>query len=365
MLTSLLVLGASVTLVLASYALAPPVAFNLPRFVAVAWPATVVAQGLARGPSRTIRPPEEVLIAGTDPLGRHTALDVATDPRRRVIGFLAFRGAEPDLRLPGEILGGIGDIEQLLRQRAIDEVYVAGNVLRHAEEMQAVVQACERFGVPFALPASSFRFARARPSSSALADGYVHYLPFAPKPAQLLFKRAFDIAASTAALVVLFPLLLGVAVAIKVDSRGPILFRQERCGRFGHPFRMLKFRSMAADAEAAKEKLLACNEQTGPVFKMARDPRITRVGRFIRKYSIDELPQLVNVLRGDMTLVGPRPPLPTEVAKYEPWQRRRLSVRPGLTCIWQVSGRNSSSSSDGCISTCSTSITGASSSTFD
>jgi lipopolysaccharide/colanic/teichoic acid biosynthesis glycosyltransferase len=103
---------------------------------------------------------------------------------------------------------------------------------------------------------------------------------------------------------------------------------------------MLKFRSMVVDAEALREKLLAVNEQTGPVFKMARDPRVTRVGRFIRKFSIDELPQLVNVLRGEMSIVGPRPPIPSEVAKYEPWQRRRLSVRPGLTCVWQVSGRN-------------------------
>ena len=103
---------------------------------------------------------------------------------------------------------------------------------------------------------------------------------------------------------------------------------------------MLKFRSMVVDAEQRKSALAAQNEMTGPVFKMKNDPRITRVGRFIRKYSIDELPQLINVLRGDMTIVGPRPPVPSEVAKYKPWQRRRLSVRPGLTCIWQVSGRN-------------------------
>jgi lipopolysaccharide/colanic/teichoic acid biosynthesis glycosyltransferase len=111
-------------------------------------------------------------------------------------------------------------------------------------------------------------------------------------------------------------------------------------GQGGRPFLMLKFRSMVVNAEELKSTLAAQNEQAGPVFKMKNDPRITRVGRFIRKYSIDELPQLVNVLRGDMSLVGPRPPLPAEVAKYESWQWRRLSVRPGLTCIWQVSGRN-------------------------
>jgi lipopolysaccharide/colanic/teichoic acid biosynthesis glycosyltransferase len=119
-----------------------------------------------------------------------------------------------------------------------------------------------------------------------------------------------------------------------------VLFRQQRTGLYGRAFSMLKFRSMVVDAEKLKELLMAKNEQTGPVFKMKNDPRITAIGRFIRKYSIDELPQLVNVLRGDMSIVGPRPPLPTEVLRYEAWQRRRLSVRPGLTCVWQVSGRN-------------------------
>jgi lipopolysaccharide/colanic/teichoic acid biosynthesis glycosyltransferase len=113
-----------------------------------------------------------------------------------------------------------------------------------------------------------------------------------------------------------------------------------RSGINGRTFHMLKFRSMVINAEALMAKLAKQNEQSGPVFKMTNDPRVTRIGRFIRKYSIDELPQLINVLRGDMSIVGPRPPLPSEVAKYKAWQRRRLSVRPGLTCIWQVSGRN-------------------------
>src|SRR4029077_4983788 len=113
-----------------------------------------------------------------------------------------------------------------------------------------------------------------------------------------------------------------------------------RVGLHGRHFHMLKFRSMVIDAESLKAELQKANEQSGPVFKMRRDPRVTRIGRFIRKYSIDELPQLINVLRGDMSVVGPRPPVPPEGARYEAWQRRRLSVRPGLSCIWQVSGRN-------------------------
>jgi lipopolysaccharide/colanic/teichoic acid biosynthesis glycosyltransferase len=117
-------------------------------------------------------------------------------------------------------------------------------------------------------------------------------------------------------------------------------------GLHGREIHMLKFRSMVVNAEELKQMLLASNEQSGPVFKMQRDPRVTRIGRFIRKFSIDELPQLVNVLRGDMSIVGPRPPLPSEVELYEAWQRRRLSVRPGLTCVWQVSGRNEISFQD-------------------
>jgi lipopolysaccharide/colanic/teichoic acid biosynthesis glycosyltransferase len=153
-------------------------------------------------------------------------------------------------------------------------------------------------------------------------------------------KRLFDIASSASALALLAPLLLVAAALVKLTSRGPVLFRQERVGLHGRTFHMLKFRSMIANADALKALLMKDNEQSGPVFKMKRDPRVTAFGRFMRKHSIDELPQLVNVLRGDMSVVGPRPPIPGEVARYEAWQLRRLSVRPGLTCVWQVSGRN-------------------------
>jgi lipopolysaccharide/colanic/teichoic acid biosynthesis glycosyltransferase len=142
-------------------------------------------------------------------------------------------------------------------------------------------------------------------------------------------------------LILLLPLFICTAIAIRLDSKGPLFFQQIRVGRFGRLFPMYKFRSMVVDAETLKQALAAKNEMQGPAFKMARDPRITKVGRFIRKFSIDELPQLFNVLLGDMSLVGPRPALPKEVAQYADWQRRRLTVKPGLTCIWQVSGRNS------------------------
>ncbi len=154
-------------------------------------------------------------------------------------------------------------------------------------------------------------------------------------------KRCVDIAGASLALLALSPVLLAAAVAVKLTSPGPVLFRQQRAGLGGRPFTFYKFRSMTADAEARKKDLLAHNEQTGPVFKIAADPRITRVGRILRRTSIDELPQLWNVLRGDMSLVGPRPPILAEVKDYERWQRRRLEIAGGLTCIWQVSGRSS------------------------
>jgi exopolysaccharide biosynthesis polyprenyl glycosylphosphotransferase len=163
---------------------------------------------------------------------------------------------------------------------------------------------------------------------------------------QLVLKRMLDVVGSALGIVVSLPLMAVCALAIKLTSRGPIFFKQVRVGLHGRTFNMLKFRSMVVNAEAMKKSLADVNEVSGPVFKMKNDPRVTRIGRFIRKYSIDELPQLINVLRGDMSVVGPRPPVPDEVAKYEPWQRRRLSVRPGLTCIWQVSGRNQISFED-------------------
>ena len=288
------------------------------------------------------RPADDVLILGTGPLGRHTGLEIRdARSRQHVVGYLAFADDAASTRLPAPILGDAAALERVLRETVVCEVYIAGNAGTQRDEMQHAIAACERFGVPFAIPAGRFRFARARPEhDEAVVDGYLHYLCVRNRPVQRALKRAIDVAASLTALVLLTPLLLVIAVLVKTTSRGPMLFRQPRVGLHGRVFWMLKFRSMVSNAEELKAKLLAFNEQSGPVFKLTRDPRVTAVGRFIRKHSLDELPQLVNVLRGDMTIVGPRPPVPSEVARYEAWQRRRLSVRPGLTCVWQVSGRN-------------------------
>ena len=338
---SLLALGATVTLGVLRF-LAPN-AQTLPptgQFFLLLWPLVLLPRMVVFRKLEYREPPlREVLLVGTGPMALATADDFADPSRRpvRIVGHLRFAD-EPKTELA---MGGVEDLEKCLRAMPIDEVYVAGNPARHAVEMQQVVRTCERFGIPFALPAYSVRLERARPAvPAAVEDGYLHYLTHAPRPFQRSLKRLFDIFASASALLILAPFLLLVAALIKLTSKGPVFFRQARVGLHGRPFNMFKFRTMVVNAEALKDQLQAKNERAGPVFKIKSDPRVTPAGRFLRKHSIDELPQLINVLRGDMSIVGPRPPVPKEVAQYEAWQQRRLSVRPGLTCIWQVSGRD-------------------------
>lgn len=153
-------------------------------------------------------------------------------------------------------------------------------------------------------------------------------------------KRGLDILGSLFLLVLFSPLMAAIALLVKLSSRGPVLYASTRVGRGGKPFQFLKFRSMYTDADKRLAELSESNEKDGPIFKMKNDPRITPIGRFLRKYSLDELPQLFNVLRGDMSLVGPRPPIPHEVVQYDTYCQERLSVRPGLTCYWQIMGRS-------------------------
>lgn len=156
----------------------------------------------------------------------------------------------------------------------------------------------------------------------------------------IFLKRLIDLFGSVIGLIVLSPIIFIVSLLIKLESKGPVIFSQDRIGKDGKVFKMYKFRSMVVNAEELKEKLKEQNEMSGPMFKMKEDPRVTKIGKFIRKTSIDELPQLINVLKGDMSLVGPRPSLPKEVEQFEDWMMERLEVKPGLTCYWQVSGRN-------------------------
>jgi exopolysaccharide biosynthesis polyprenyl glycosylphosphotransferase len=208
--------------------------------------------------------------------------------------------------------------------------------------VEEAIGACEIEGVEAWLVASFIRTSIARPVFDLF--GSQPMLVFRSTPDlswSLLIKRIVDLACSLLALIVLAPLMLVVALLIKMTSPGPAIFTQLRCGKHGEPFKMFKFRSMYSDAEQRRHELEEFNQMSGPVFKLDDDPRITPLGRWLRKYSIDELPQLLNVLAGQMSLVGPRP-LPTyEVENFaNPAQRRRLSVKPGITCLWQILGRS-------------------------
>jgi exopolysaccharide biosynthesis polyprenyl glycosylphosphotransferase len=283
---------------------------------------------------------KRVLIVGTGPLARAAAANLREARAAHIVGALSLP-EEPTPSNEWPILGTVDDLPTVLVHAHIDEVYLAGDSRYHHDSLQEVVAHCERVGTPFALPVSAYRHQRALLADSTPdRDGFLHYTCTLSRPWSAATKRAIDVCAAAAGLLILAPILAVIALAVRVDSRGAVLFRQVRVGRNGRLFSMLKFRSMRTDAEALLGTLATRNEQDGPVFKLAHDPRVTRVGEFIRRYSLDELPQLWNVFVGDMSLVGPRPPLPREVARYEPWQRRRLSMRPGITCLWQVSGRN-------------------------
>lgn len=238
------------------------------------------------------------------------------------------------------VLGRLDDLGRILEREVLDEVVVGARSAR-LDRIEEAVRLCEEQGVGVRVLLDLFPHATSRVAVEELEG--LPVLSFTSVPtdvAALSAKRVFDLAVSALSLLLLAPLFLGIALAIKLDSAGPVFFRQRRVGLNGREFWMWKFRSMCDGAEAMLPAVAALNETGGPTFKAAGDPRITRVGRWLRRTSLDEFPQFWNVLRGDMSVVGPRPPLPAEVTRYERWQRRRLSVRPGLTCTWQVSGRS-------------------------
>ncbi|MGC3996229.1 MAG: sugar transferase [Anaeromyxobacter sp.] len=244
--------------------------------------------------------------------------------------------ADPDC----VILGRLADLGAILEEHVLDDVVFAVPRER-LSAIEEAVEVCEEQGVSVMIALDVLRFGSSRMSVGEMNGMPMLALTRTPTDElALLAKRAFDIVVSASVLLILSPVLAGLALAIRIDSRGPVFFRQKRVGLHGRTFNILKFRSMYTDAEARLESLKAQNEMSGPVFKMKNDPRVTPMGRFIRKTSLDEFPQFWNVLRGEMSIVGPRPPIPAEVKQYKRWQRRRLSVKPGITCVWQISGRN-------------------------
>jgi len=234
----------------------------------------------------------------------------------------------------------VGELEEMLRRNVIDEIVftVDSQTLAQMEELFLM---CDEEGVRTRVVVDFFPHV----NSEVFLDrfGKTPLLTFSATPhdeIQLFLKRTFDVAASTAALAVLAIPIALVALLIRVTSKGPALFRQVRCGLNGRRFTFYKFRSMVDGAEEMLDEVAHLNERDGPVFKIANDPRLTAIGRYLRRYSIDEWPQFWNVLRGDMSFVGPRPAVPSEVEHYKIWQRRRLRMRPGLTCLWALQGRD-------------------------
>jgi exopolysaccharide biosynthesis polyprenyl glycosylphosphotransferase len=228
----------------------------------------------------------------------------------------------------------------LIDNKIIDEVFFCQQSF-NTSKIEERIALCKAIGVSFHIHNNVLSFSGLKPAVTFVNQQFV--LSFISTPGNYLslkVKSFIDFFLTVIILVLISPVLLLISILIKLEDGGPIFFKQVRVGRHGRLFNCFKFRTMVVNAEELKEKLMALNEQDGPVFKIKKDPRVTKIGRFLRKTSLDELPQFINVLIGDMSIVGPRPPVPSEVEQYERNIIRRLSINPGITCIWQVSGRN-------------------------
>ena len=271
-----------------------------------------------------------------DAIERHRALGL------RAVGHLAgptdrARGTDRRVRRP--VLGDLDDIESILHNVVVDEVVVCLDLEDRAMTVP-IARLCEEEGRVVRIPITEFGPVVPGGLIEMLDGVEVQSLAYGPdRTLGLLIKRSIDVVLAALGLIVLSPLLLLVALIIRLKDGSPILFRQTRVGLHGRPFQLIKFRTMVPEAEALLAELEARNEISGPAFKLTDDPRLSLTGGWLRRASIDELPQLWNVLRGEMSLVGPRPPLPREVQVYDVWHRRRLSMQPGITGLWQVSAR--------------------------
>ncbi len=261
----------------------------------------------------------------------------------RLLGFVEVSGppAQPAVWLDRSYpVWPLADLPRLLRNHVIDEIIFAVDRDR-LPELETIFLQCDEEGVRTRVVVNFFPHV----NSEVYLEQFAQFplLTFSATPhdeIRLLVKRVFDFTLALLALVLAALPLAVLAVLVKLTSRGPAIFKQVRCGLNGRRFMFYKLRSMCADAEARKGELAAHNEKDGPAFKISNDPRLTPIGRYLRRYSIDEWPQLWNILKGDMSFVGPRPAVPDEVERYQPWQRRRLRMKPGLTCLWVLEGRD-------------------------
>jgi len=285
-----------------------------------------------------------VIIVGTGASGQAIADSIRSHRfwGFRILGMVESGGDSeadaPSSRLP--VLGTLEDLPRIVENNIVDDVIFAVG-RRDLDRMEDLFLALHERGIKTRFALRLFPHTPAKVELEEL-DG-LPLLSFSPAPNSVLAlaaKRCLDVALALVLLFIGLPIIVAIAAAIKITSGGAVLYRQTRCGLNGRLFTMYKFRTMEEGAHERRRELLELNEMTGPAFKLRRDPRVTWLGRFLRRFSLDELPQLWNVLKGEMSLVGPRPPIPEEVAQYQPWQRRRLAMKPGLTCLWQISGRS-------------------------
>lgn len=284
----------------------------------------------------------QVIILGSGPQAKRTA-DFILDNQALGSNLIGFIDYDSDKLWSYRDIPLIGHPDEM--KRLISELHL--NLLIFAAEPQDIHKTrslfalTEKMGVPICTLPVLYETRISQPQTVNLNGFTVQLYTATPSNrASLFIKSAIDKVGALVVIALVSPIMMLTALAIKIESEGPVFFKQKRSGLNGKKFNFIKFRSMCNNAEKQKENLLNKNEMSGPVFKIKNDPRITRVGKFIRKYSIDELPQLFNVLKGEMSLVGPRPPIPEEVINYEAWQHRKLSIKPGITCKWQVEGRN-------------------------
>ena len=286
---------------------------------------------------------QNILIIGTGSLARDFIKEVKNHQEwgYKILGLLDWEDKLKGSKVNDfPVIGTLHDLPHLLKNMHVDYV-VYGVSKRFLNLVEDSLLVCEEMGVPICLLADFFPLRFSKKRMGEFQNKPAIMFSTAPDGETTVYlKGIVDRALALLGIVLISPLLLGTALLIKLTSKGPTLFKQQRCGLNGRKFTMFKFRTMVENAEELKDSLWEKNEMDGPVFKVKDDPRLTKVGKILRKSSLDELPQLFNVLWGDMSLVGPRPPLPEEVSQYDLWHRRRLSMKPGITCLWQVNGRN-------------------------
>jgi exopolysaccharide biosynthesis polyprenyl glycosylphosphotransferase len=301
----------------------------------------VLVQTKGKRPGFSAKYCRNILIVGTGLKARKMGDLVSkySDWGMQVIGYVD-ADLEHTVKPQGDVLGSVSDLHDIVDNHIVDEIIIVGDT-RNLDHLDKILELCSEQGICARLAADFFPAKVANLSMEFLENVPVITFSSAPEHAPSLFaKRVLDIVISAILLMVLLPFFVIVGLLVRLTSKGPIIYRQVRCGLYGRKFILFKIRSMHDGAEDVLWEIRHLNEMAGPVFKMRNDPRVTPIGRFLRKSSIDEWPQFWNVLKGDMSLVGPRAPLPEEVNEYTRWQRRRLSVKPGITCLWQVSGRN-------------------------